>query len=266
MGSLVAALASFLDAKANEGAWLVRIDDIDPPREVAGAKAQILATLHAHGMSGDEELILQSSHHAAYETALEKLWQQGLLFVCSCTRTTLGPTGCCIRDCRDQARPQTVEGSLRIHVPTGTHIEFTDLVLGPQNVDLASQLSNFIVRRRDGLYAYQLAAAVDDFSPHITHVIRGADLLESTPRQMFLRRMLALPDPLYGHTPVLTDALGTKLSKQTGAAPVNNRLALDNLRFALTFLGQPKPDSHVSNVPDLLRSAVANWRRACLPK
>jgi len=266
MGSLVAAVASYLDAKANDGAWLVRIDDIDPPREVAGAKALILETLHAHGLSGDGELILQSNHHAAYETALETLWQQGLLFVCSCTRATLGPTGCCVRDCRDQARPHTTEGSLRIHVPAGTHVEFIDLMLGPQNVDLASQLSNFIVRRRDGLYAYQLAAAVDDFSPHISHVIRGADLLESTPRQMFLRRILALPDPLYGHTPVLTDALGTKLSKQTGAEAVNNRLALDNLRFALAFLGQPKPDNPINNVSDLLRSAVANWRRSCVPK
>jgi len=266
MGSLVAALASFLDAKTAGGSWSLRIDDIDPPREAPGATIQILESLRAHGLHPDGEPIFQSSHAPAYEAAISALRESGLLFACTCTRATLGSTGCCIRDCASQPQksPSTAV-SLRLQIPADTVIEFHDLVTGPQQIALDMALPNFIVKRRDGLYAYQLAAAVDDAAPTISHVIRGADLLESTPRQMFLRQMLGLPDPEFGHTPVLKHPDGSKLSKQSGAPALNDSEALDNIRTALSALGQPAPSSACRSVGDARAWALDHWDRNRIP-
>ena len=266
MGSLVAALASFLDAKAAGGSWSLRIDDIDPPREAPGAKIQILESLRAHGLHPDGDPIFQSKHAPAYEKAIGTLRQSGLLFACTCTRATLGPGGCCVRECWLQSEESsTTAVSLRIQIPAGTVIEFIDLVMGPQRIALDAVQPNFIVKRRDGLYAYQLAAAVDDAAPNISHVIRGADLLESTPRQMFLRQILGLPDPEFGHTPILTHPDGSKLSKQTGAAGLNNSKALDNIRAALRVLGQPAPSGACRSVNDANAWALNHWERDRIP-
>ncbi len=266
MGSLVAALASFLDAKTAGGSWSLRIDDIDPPREAPDAKIQILESLRTHGLHPDGVPIFQSKHAPAYETAIDTLRQSGLLFTCTCTRATLGPGGCCVRQCWLQPeKSSTAAVSLRIQIPADTVIEFNDLVMGPQRTALDAVQPNFIVKRRDGLYAYQLAAAVDDAAPTISHVIRGADLLESTPRQMFLRQMLGLPDPEFGHTPVLRHPDGSKLSKQTGAPALNNSKALDNIRAALNALGQPAPSSTCKSVGDAKAWALDHWDRDRIP-
>ena len=266
MGSLVAALASFLDAKAVGGSWSLRIDDIDPPREAPGAKIQILESLRAHGLHPDGDPIFQSNHVPAYEEAIGALRESGLLFPCTCTRATLGPSGGCIRDCASKPHESTSTAvSWRIQIPVDTAIEFNDLVMGPQKFALDATLPNFIVKRRDGLYAYQLAAAVDDAAPAISHVIRGADLLESTPRQMFLRQMLGLPDPEFGHTHVLRHPDGSKLSKQTGAPALNDGEALVNIRATLSALGQPAPSSACKSVRDAKAWALDHWDRDRIP-
>jgi len=269
-GSLLAALASFLDARSARGRWLLRIDDIDPPREVSGSVGWIEQTLAAHGLHPDGTCDFQSSHREAYDAALQTLVQGGHLFHCYCTRTTLGAHGCCIRDCAGQSDPARQDGrqgaSLRVKVPKDTIITFDDVILGRQTFALGATLSDFIVKRRDGLYAYQLAAAVDDAAPGISHVMRGKDLLDSTPRQQFLQRCLSLESPQYGHLPVLTDSHGVKLSKQTGAMAVDNNNPAGNIREALKQLGQAIPPMDLTSVEDLLSFATRHWRRERIPK
>ena len=263
-GSLVAALASYLDARAAGGRWLLRIDDIDPPRAAPEATGQILATLAAHHLHFDGPLQLQSNHSQAYDAALEQLMAKGLAFRCRCTRATLGPGNTCIGRCASETVPASETASLRIRVPADLRVDFDDLILGPQRVALGKTTPNFIIRRRDGLYAYQLACAVDDGGPGINHVIRGADLLDSTCRQLYIQQSLALDPPRYGHLPVLTDDQGNKLSKQTGAAALENDKAYDNLRHALTALGQALPDTH-SDIDALLAAATKQWCRRQIP-
>lgn len=263
-GSLVAALASYLDARASGGHWLLRIDDIDPPRAAPGATGQILATLAAHHLAFDSPLQLQSNHSPAYEDALKQLSALGLVFRCRCTRANLGPGNTCVGPCADNPVAASEAASLRIRVPADLTIEFDDLVRGPQRMALGEHTANFIVRRRDGLYAYQLACAVDDGAPAINHVIRGADLLESTFRQIYIQQCLTLATPRYGHLPVLSDSEGNKLSKQTGAAPLDDGCAYDNLRAALAALGQAQPDTR-GDIDALLSAATAQWRRERVP-
>ena len=179
-GSLVSALSQLSGCAPPRGVWRLRFDDIDPPRAVSGSKQSIVAALRGHGLHWDEPILYQSEHIEGYESALQTLWQLGYLFRCICTRTTLSSAGTCGQDCRKADHPATLAHSLRVRVIPERLQNFTDRFVGEQAVATGGVPADFIVKRRDGLFAYQLAAAVDDALPHFTHVVRGDDLLTST--------------------------------------------------------------------------------------
>ena len=259
MGSLVAALGSFLDARSHEGKWCLRIDDIDPLRHDKASFESIPLCLESHGLTWDGPIILQSQRLEAHEDALSKLRHEGHLFDCLCTRATLGELGACVLNCRDRT---DIEGSVRFHLPDDTPRLVNDLFLGEQRASALPR--NFIVKRRDGLIAYQLATAIDDLYEGYTHVIRGADLLESSLRQMMIHQALGRLSPEYGHLPIFTDQSGNKLSKQNGAQAINTLTPNANLRRALAFLGQPTPSEDMDCVEDILHHAAVNWQRNAL--
>ncbi len=265
LGSLLAALASFLHARSTGGAWLLRIEDIDPPREQPGATAAILHSLAQHGLRWDGDILWQSERNAAYDAALAALKNGSHLFACACSRRELGPEGACRRDCRDRQAPSDKPGALRVAVPAGFETQWQDPWQGAQHWALGRQLTDFVVRRKDGLYAYQLAVVVDDAYQGITDVVRGADLLDSTPRQHLLQQLLDYPRPRYAHIPVLADRAGQKLSKQNLAPALDDASAPDNLRLALHYLGQPAPPPALNNIPSLLDFAVEHWSSHSLP-
>jgi glutamyl-Q tRNA(Asp) synthetase len=232
-GSLVAAVGSWLRARAQGGAWVIRMEDIDPPREVPGAAADIIATLAAFGMESDEKLLYQSRREAAYRSAFERLHAQ--VFPCWCSRTDLEPSqglhrGACVGSA-DATRPP----SWRLRAPDAT-IDFDDIASGTQRQNLREEVGDFVILRADGWFAYQLAVVVDDAHQGITEVVRGADLLDSTPRQIHLQHLLGLPTPAYLHLPLVFDADGRKLSKQDHARPVDRDDPVPALRAALAFL------------------------------
>lgn len=265
IGSLTCALASFLDARAAGGRWLVRIEDLDPPREQAGAAADILRTLEQHGLHWDDEVVYQSQRHALYAAALEKLARDGHAFRCSLSRTQLEALGG-RHPGRDASTAQSGAGddhAWRLDVPD-RDIVFNDRVRGRQAWNLARGEGPFVIRRRDGLYAYQLAVVVDDHLQGITDVVRGSDLLDSTPRQLLLQQDLGYESPRYAHIPVLTDAGGAKLSKQDRAAPVTVENRQFNLRLALAALGQDVPAT--TSAEELLAAAIAGWSLARVPR
>ena len=206
-GSLVTAVASYVEARQNGGKWLIRMEDLDTPRNVPGADADILRTLERFGFEWDGEVLYQSTRIEAYRAALEQLKQAGHAFGCSCTRNTTEP-------CRCTSGPRW-----RVRYPD----------------------DDFTVLRADGIFAYQLAVVVDDAFQDITHVVRGDDLLDSTPRQIYLQKLLGLPTPDYRHIPVVRNAQGEKLSKQTLAPPLDLARVDEQLRAAFAYLGLPEP-------------------------
>ncbi|GAB3726822.1 tRNA glutamyl-Q(34) synthetase GluQRS [Luteimonas pelagia] len=235
-GSLLAALGSWLFARRAGGAWLVRVEDLDPPREVAGAAARQLAALPAFGLEPDGEVAWQGQRGAHYQAALDRLLAGGHAFTCHCSRTDLAASGGVHRGCVPGAsRP---DPAIRFRVPVGSVVAFEDLVHGPVVQDVAADVGDFVLRRTDGLWAYQLAVVVDDAAQGITEVVRGADLLDSTPRQILLQRALGLPTPRHVHLPLLVDAKGRKLSKSLAALPVDPADPMPALRAAWAQLGQ----------------------------
>lgn len=263
-GSLVAALASWLRARSIGGTWLVRIEDLDPPREVPGAARRILDTLAAFGMASDEPVLWQHDRLDAYDAALDALRAKGVLFECRCSRAALGD-GAIHRACL----PTTPESAarapaLRLRVPD-VEIEFLDLVQGPQRQALGRDVGDFVLRRADGLHAYQLAVVVDDAAQGITEIVRGADLLDSTPRQILLQRELGVHTPAYAHVPLVVDERGEKLSKQLASAPVDPRDPLPVLRRALAFLGQDEQPG-ARDVDALLAAATRAFDLALVPR
>lgn len=271
-GSIVAALASFLSARARGGEWLVRIDDIDPPREVAGAADDILRTLEAYGLEWDGAVLYQSRRRDAYETALEQLRHNEVLYTCACTRKEIADTA--ILGLEGLVYPGTCRGGLpagraprALRVRTdGAVIEFLDRVQGRQRSQLDAEIGDFVVKRADGLYAYQLAVVVDDAEQGITEVARGADLLPSTPRQIHLQQLLGLPTPEYLHVPAVLNSGGEKLSKQTFARPLPRANPVPVLWRALAFLGQsPPPEWQQASRDELLHAATALWSEAAVP-
>ena len=258
-GSLVAALASFLDARHHNGQWQLRIDDIDPPRAVAGSIDAITVALLAHGLKWDVPVLYQSRSSQHYDSALDMLMSSGWLFRCLCTRATLDADGCCGQRCQDHNIGLDTPHSLRVKVVPDRLEGFSDRFLGEQPAPTETALKDFIVKRRDGLYAYQLAAAIDDAKPQFTHVVRGADLLASTHRQRWLQQLLGLEPPSYAHVTVLVDQAGNKLSKQTGAPPLDNSQAEKNLRQCLQHLAQPAPPSSARRVSEILDHAAEHW-------
>jgi glutamyl-Q tRNA(Asp) synthetase len=266
LGSLIAAVASYLDARHHGGEWLVRMEDLDPPREEAGAADRILAGLRAHGLHWDGHVRYQSTRAAAYEAVLAKLAAAGHLFRCSCTRAALGPDGACRGDCRMCEPSPDTPVSTRVSVPADCTIVFTDGLQGEQHHRLGETFPDFILKRKDGLAAYQLAVVVDDHDQRITHVVRGADLLDSTPRQVFLQRLLTYPTPAYSHLPIITHRDGRKLSKQNFAPALADDAAPDNLRLALRFLGQAPPPAALTRPAQLLDFAAAHWQPGDIPR
>jgi len=265
-GSLVAALGSWLDARAHEGEWLVRIEDIDPPRELPGAIGDILATLDAFGLHGDGPVLRQSVRAEAYRAAIDRLVDNGFAYGCACSRRDaeeaalaagLAP-GVYAGTCRTGAAGRAPR-SIRLRVPDAPadHIGFTDRAFGPQSQLLAREVGDFVLKRADGLWAYQLAVVVDDAAQGITDVVRGADLLENTPRQIWLQQRLGLPIPRYLHLPLVTNARGEKLSKQTGAQPLDRADVLTELERAWRHLGFPRLGADSRDA--FLRRAVPLW-------
>ncbi len=264
-GSLFTALASWLEARAAGGRWLLRIEDIDPPRAVPGASAAQLHALHRLGLDPDAEPWRQSQRTAAYAAALRQLVAAGHAYPCACTRADLDAYAGthppqCVRPLRADAAQ-----AWRLRVPRGV-IAFDDRLQGPQQQDVRAAVGDFVLRRTDGLWAYQLAVVVDDAAQGVTDVVRGADLLDSTPRQILLQRLLQLPTPRYLHVPLLLDAAGRKLSKSAGATALPDN-ALRVLRVALALLGQHAAARHPAHdVTCLLRHACVHYQSGSLPR
>jgi glutamyl-Q tRNA(Asp) synthetase len=269
-GSLVAALASWLDARAHGGQWLVRIEDVDAPRCVAGADLHILAQLAACGLRPDEDPVWQSRREAVYARALQQLVDQGAAYPCACSRKDIEEAllaqgvqkprhGELVYPgtCRDGLRGRPAR-AWRFRVPRGP-VVWTDRRLGPQAQDVQREVGDFVLKRADGVFAYQLAVVVDDAEQGITHVVRGEDLADNTPRQLVLQQALRLPRPAYLHAPLVLGANGEKLSKQNGATPLELRDPMAALREAGRVLGVTVP--HAPGVEEWLASAVQAWRQ-----
>jgi glutamyl-Q tRNA(Asp) synthetase len=260
-GSLLAALASWLDARAAGGRWLFRIEDLDPPREQPAAAGQIMRALEHLGLEWDEPVVYQSKRGQLYRDALERL--AGKTYACGCSRKEISDSalglalaGVYPGTCRNGLPPGKTLRALRIRTVPDS-IRFPDRVQGLVEQSVERDVGDFIVYRADGQFAYQLAVVVDDAEQGITDVVRGADLLDSTARQIYLQRLLGYPTPRYLHVPVAVNAAGEKLSKQTGAPAIGLTSAWDELRRALDFLGQPEGAN--------LREAVCNWDPARIP-
>ena len=265
-GSLIAALGSWLRARQAGGTWLVRIEDIDPPREVPGAADDILATLAAFGLESDEPVLWQHARADAYDAALAALVARDLAFACWCSRTDLAASGgvhrgACVA-APDPARPP----AWRARAPDAA-VTFDDLLAGPFSQHLARDAGDFVVRRVEGYYAYQLAVVVDDAHQRITEVVRGADLLDSTPRQIWLQRALGVETPSYVHLPLAFGPDGRKLSKHDGARPVDRDDPLPALVAALAFLGVPAAALAGAATPEhILRAALARFSLERVPR
>ena len=269
-GSLVAALASWLDARHARGQWLVRIEDVDETRTMPGAADEILRTLEALGLHWDGAVEWQSRRKASYEEALLRLREAGLAYRCRCSRREIADSG--LRGiegaiypgtCRNLGLGADAPGADRFAVPAGI-IAFEDRVQGRVTQDVAREVGDFVLKRRDGLHAYQLAVVVDDANQAITDVVRGADLLQSTPRQVLLQRALGLPAPRYLHIPAATDAAGEKLSKQTLAVAVDSSRAPAVIAAGLSFLGQVPVASR--RPAEMLEEAAAQWHVGLIQK
>ena len=266
-GSLAAAVGSYLDAKHHQGKWLLRIEDLDTPRTVSGAADDILATLEAYGLHWDEDIVYQSLRTDAYEQAFHRLKKDDVVYPCACSRREIADSAMQRGDelvypgtCRNGLPPGRTARAWRVRV-NDTRIAFTDRVQGNIAQELATEVGDFVVLRADGLFAYQLAVVVDDAAQGITDVVRGADLLYSTPRQIYLQRLLGLPKPAYMHLPVAVNAQGEKLSKQTLALPVEKNNPVATFFDVLVFLRQnPPAELRFSTIEEILAWAVANWQ------
>lgn len=269
-GSLVAALGSWLRARAQGGAWLVRIEDLDPPREVPGSGEGIVQALAAFGLHSDEAIVHQGDRSPSYAEALQRLVDIGAAFPCHCSRAELGASGihhACVAGPGPATRePAMREQAWRVRAPAQV-IAFDDAIQGRYAQDLAAAVGDYVVRRADGWWAYQLAVVVDDAWQGITEVVRGADLIDSTPRQIHLQRLLGLPTPAYAHLPLALDASGAKLSKRSASLPVDPGDPLPALRAALDFLGQPLPAVPAAAGPaGLLAAAARDFDLARIPR
>jgi len=276
-GSLIAALASFLEAKSfinphgENGKWLIRIEDIDPPREQIGASSAILKTLESFGLHWDETELYQSTQSQYYREILANLAQQKLSYYCQCTRAQIKAQGGIYqRHCRNEQH-QSQNSATRLINQYGLY-QFNDIFQGDVVCDQALANEDFIIHRKDGLFAYQLAVVADDIAQNITHVVRGCDLLEPTARQLTLFQtlndsFLKCTTPQYGHVPLAVTNEGYKLSKQNKAPAIDNDKPQPALIAALTFLGQ-SPDAQLANasVEEIIQWAVKHWQSSSVPQ
>ena len=272
-GSLVAALGSCLDARAQRGEWHVRIDDLDPPRVAPGASDAILKCLEQLGFEWDGPIVYQGRRTPAYHAALHRLRQQGAVYPCACSRKDIA------EDSMTGAESPVYPGTCRRGLPPGraaralrlltadARVGFDDRLLGPQARDLEHDTGDFVLYRVDGVFSFHLASAVDDGELAMTDVVRGADLLESSVRQIYVLRLLGLPVPRYAHLPVAVNVRGEKLSKQTGAASLDPREPARVLVPALRFLGQsPPPDLERASAGEVWHWAIDHWRLDRVPR
>ncbi len=264
-GSLLAALASYLDARSHQGYWLVRIEDLDPPREIEGAADSILHTLEQLGLHWDHKVIRQSDRLSLYNDILTDLTNDGLAYPCKCSRQQIKlRSGRSLYDgfCRNLTPDPGQRCAIRSRCDT--NYSFNDQVLGRQ--DFCSQMEDFVIFRRDGFFSYQLAVTIDDAEQQITHIVRGSDLLDSTPKQIHLQRQLGYHQPIYAHIPVATNTLGQKLSKQTFAPALNQNERVQLVIKALNFLGQqPIAELADSTIEECLNWAVEHWDLTAIP-
>lgn len=265
LGSLLAAFGSWLCARHADGRWLLRIEDLDPPREVAGASQAQLRTLTAMGLEADEPVLRQSARGDHYQAALDALFAAGHAFWCHCSRSDLSAEAGVHRRC--VAGSERADPAIRFRVPALTTLGFEDAIQGCITQDVHDEVGDFVLKRCDGLWSYQLATVVDDAAQAITDVVRGADLIESTPRQILLQRALGLPTPGYAHLPLVVDHDGYKLSKSLAALPVDADHPLPALRAAWQMLGQPPGAlAAAGSVAELLQAAQRAFVPAMIPR
>lgn len=271
-GSLVAAVASYLEAKSHNGEWLVRIENLDPLRETPGSAKEILNTLEALGMEWDGEVIYQNERNKAYQAALDLLEKQNLIYPCVCSRKEIADSSITGIEraiypgtCRNRFFYEDRRSAWRVRTDNNL-IEFNDALEGRVRQRLESDIGDFVLRRADGIFAYQLAVVVDDAEQGITHIVRGKDLLNSTPRQIYLQQLLGFPTPAYMHLPIAVNARGEKLSKQTHATPITSSDTISQLIMAIRFLGQTPPaELNESNVASFWNWIRENWRPGIIP-
>lgn len=260
-GSLVAALASYLDARQQQGQWLIRMEDLDQPRSIAGASEHIINTLACYGMHSDGDILYQHRRLGLYAAQIDQWLAQGQAYYCDCSRRQLAEFGGVYPGtCRHRQLPPAEDHAVRLIVPEQP-ITTMDRLQPPFTQDLTTTLGDFIIRRRDGIYAYQLAVVLDDIAQGITDVVRGADLLDSTPRQQWIYQLLGQPLPRYLHIPLLLRADGEKLSKRLGSTPLDPTRAPAELFRALQALAQQPPASlRSASVEKQLEWAIAHWQ------
>ena len=265
-GSLVAALASYLDARSCGGRWLLRMEDLDPPREIPGAQKEILRSLQAFGFEWDGTMVRQSERQSAYEEVLQRLLEQGLAYACTCSRKQLAEHGGIYPGSCRNAMHSTEGAAIRLRVPE-LEYHFADRVQGNYAQHLGRDVGDFVIRRRDGLYAYQLAVVLDDAWQGVTDVVRGADLLDSTPRQLYLQELLGLPQPRYLHVPLIIQADGNKLGKSYRSPALAADQAATQLCRALRALGQQPPAELINATPqEILCWALKHWQDERIPR
>jgi glutamyl-Q tRNA(Asp) synthetase len=259
-------VASFLDARAHGGRWLLRIEDLDRPREVAGSADGILRTLQAFGFDWDGEIVRQRDRAERYVDALMYLQTHRLTFECSCSRLQLEDESRYPGSCRMRPSAIGLPTATRLRVEPGS-IMFTDRIQGTYRQDVAAAVGDFILRRRDQVFAYLLAVVVDDAAQGVTHVVRGADLLDNTPRQVHLQRVLGLPSPAYAHVPVLTESDDTKLAKSRRSVRLDRDSALPQLLAVFSMLGLPVPDAlGAASLAEAWAWAIGTWDIKQVPK
>lgn len=259
-GSLVTAVSSWLDARHNRGQWQVRIDDIDPPREPPGSADSIIRTLERFGLYWDNAISYQSHHDSRYQQALAELQKREVIFGCQCTRALLKHTDIYPGTCRNKPT-DLPDSSIRLRVED-VIVRFEDQLQGSQLMNLTERGGDFIIRRKDRLWAYQLATAIDDAVEGITHIVRGIDLMDSTPRQIYIRTLLGLPQPQYGHLPVIINDSGQKLSKQNNAPGIGLASVAETLLEVFRLIGLP--DLSDCREDQLLDQASDYWRPSLL--
>lgn len=273
-GSLIAAVASYCEARAHHGKWLVRMEDLDKPREIKGAANDILQTLDAFGFEWDGEIVYQSQRSDIYANALESLKSKQLVYPCTCTRKEIADTHSTVGidgviypgTCLKQSIKENVPVAWRIKT-NAAKISFNDAIQGNISQNLDTDVGDFILRRADGFFAYQLAVVADDAAQGVSHIVRGADLLDSTPRQIYLQQQLGYPTPQYAHVPVAANPRGEKLSKQTLAPALDKQQTASQLWQALSFLGQEPPlELQQHSLKAVWSWAQSNWSINKVPR
>jgi glutamyl-Q tRNA(Asp) synthetase len=266
LGSLYAAAASFLDARAHGGRWLLRIEDLDRPREVAGSAERILRTLRAFGLEWDGEAVRQRDRTELYVAALESLRARDLTFECSCSRSQLEDENRYPGTCREHPAAAGAPTAARLKIDRGT-IVFSDRIQGTYRQDVAAAVGDVILKRRDQVFAYLLAVVVDDAEQGVTHIVRGADLLDNTPRQIYLQERLSLPRPEYAHVPVLTESDDSKLGKSRRSVSVDPADALPQLLSVFSMLGLGFPPTLArGTLAEAWNWAIGNWDIKRVPR